>query len=82
MCLKSLKKFHQFLACELPRERTRRLVRQLLIQPESDFDLCQIAKRIGRQHLALNNGKVDFDLVEPTGVNWRVDKDCIRPFVA
>ena len=36
---------------------------------------------VGREDLALNDGEVDFDLVEPTGVDRSVDENGIGPFV-
>ena len=75
MCLQSLEELRQFLTRELPRERMRCLVGEFLIQSESDFDLCQVRERIGWQHLAWNNGKVDCDLVEPTGMDGGMDHD-------
>lgn len=77
MRLQSLKKFHQFLACALPRERTRHVVGKLLLQPESDFERCQISERLGCQHLALHNSKVNFDLVEPTGMDGGMDHSVV-----
>src|SRR2546429_1152210 len=78
MCLQSLEELRQFLTRELPRERTRCLVGEFLIQSESDFDFCQVRERIGCQHLTLNNGKVDFYLVEPTGMDGCMDHDQVR----
>jgi hypothetical protein len=50
---------------------------------ESDqvaFDGGEVGKIAWREKLALNNGEVDFDLVEPTSMDRRVDQDEIGPF--
>jgi hypothetical protein len=75
MCLQSLEELRQLRTRELPRERMRCVVGERLIQSESDVDLCQVRERIGCQHLALNNGKGDFYLVEPTGMNGCMDHE-------
>ena len=39
---------------------------------EALSDSAEIGKVIGRQDLPLDDGEVDFDLVEPTGMNRRM----------
>jgi hypothetical protein len=34
----------------------------------------QVWKIVGREDLALNNGEVNLDLIEPTGMDWAVDE--------
>src|SRR5437764_14945038 len=78
MCLQSLEELRQFLPRALARERTRRLVGEILIQAESDFDCCPIRERMGCQHLTLHHGKVDFYLVAPTGMDGGMDHAQVR----
>ena len=46
------------------------------------FEIGQRVEIVRREDFSLDNGEIDFDLVEPTGVDWSVDEDCIRPLVA
>ena len=46
------------------------------------FEIGQRGKIVRREELSLDNREIDFDLVEPTGVNRSVDEDGIWPFVA
>ena len=39
---------------------------------EAFGDGVEIGKIIGRQDLSLDNREIDFDLVEPAGMNWGV----------
>ncbi len=54
----------------------------VLESQEALFQFGQAGKVVGGEYLSLNDGEVDFDLIEPTGVNWRVHEDSIRPLRA
>ena len=45
---------------------------------ETLFQFGQRGEVIGREHLSRNDGEVDFDLVEPTGVNRGVDENSVE----
>lgn len=47
---------------------------------ETLLKLGQGREIIGREDLSLNNGEIDLDLMEPTGVGRSVDEDGIGPF--
>ena len=42
--------------------------------PEGMGDFFQGFEIIGREHLSLDDREVDFDLIEPTAVNWSMDQ--------
>jgi len=44
------------------------------------FEVGEIGEVAGREKLALDDGEVDFDLVEPAGMDRRVDQNEIGPF--
>ena len=46
------------------------------------FEIGQRTEIVGREDFSLDNREIDFDLVEPTGVDRGVDEDRIRPLVA
>ena len=45
------------------------------------LEFLQRRKIVGRENLSLNDREIDFDLVEPTGVNRCMNEDYVRPFV-
>jgi len=49
---------------------------------ETLFEIGQRRKIVRREDFSLDDREIDFDLVEPTGVDRSVDEDGIRPFVA
>ena len=49
-------------------------MRKLFVQGKAGLYRFQVGKVIGGQYLALDDGEVNIDLIEPTGVN-----QCIRP---
>ena len=67
----------EVLACEFPLKRFGVLLIEGLEFKESCLDRLQIMKVVGRKYFSLDDGEVDFDLVEPTGVYGRVDLDGI-----
>ena len=46
------------------------------------FEFCQRREIVGREELSLNDGEIDFDLIEPTGVDWSMNEDGLGPFFA
>ncbi len=42
---------------------------------ESLRDVVESVEIVGRQDLSFNDGKVDFDLVEPARMVWRMNED-------
>ena len=46
------------------------------------FEFLQRREVVGREDLSLNDREIDFDLIEPTGVDRSVDEDSVGPFVA
>jgi len=46
------------------------------------FEFGQRREIVGREDFPLQDGEIDFDLIEPTGVDRSVDEDGIGPFVA
>ena len=65
----------QFGAIKLPVKRGWALVGQCFIQGQPEPYGFQIGKVIGGEHLPLDDGEVDFDLIEPTGVDGGMDQD-------
>ena len=52
---------------------------------ESEQALLEFGQRgeiVGGEDLSLNDGEIDLDLIEPTGVNGSVDEDSVGPFCA
>jgi len=43
------------------------------------LDLGQVGEVVGGQHLALHDGEIDLDLVEPGGVDRQVDQGEVGP---
>jgi len=62
------------LTSELPFEGTGSRFPVVLKIEEALGESVEIGKVIGREHLALDNREVDFDLIEPTGVNGGMHK--------
>jgi hypothetical protein len=46
------------------------------------FEFGQRREIVGREDLPLHDREIDFDLIEPTGVDRSVDEDGIGPLVA
>ena len=74
------KKNVQVPAGEGPLERFGAALITDLESDQAAFEAGKIGKIAWRERLALNDGEVDFDLVEPTGMDRRVDQDEIWPF--
>src|SRR4029450_2374547 len=60
-------------AVHVPLKRGGGLIRKLFVQGQAEPKCFQVGKVIGGQDLALDNGEVDFDLIEPTGVDRRMN---------
>jgi hypothetical protein len=67
-------------AGEGPLERGRRPLIVALEGKKPLFEVGQRGEVVGREDLSLDDRKVDFDLVEPTGVDRSVDEDRVGPF--
>jgi len=65
----------QVLASELPFERSGMDFVMRLKTEQTRFKLLQRLKLVGGEQLALDHREVDLDLVEPAGVDRRVDGD-------
>src|SRR2546425_12295251 len=65
----------KILAGEGPLERGRRSFVVILEAEQAVLDLGQRGKVVRRQDLALDDREIDLDLVEPAGVDRRVDED-------
>ena len=48
---------------------------------ETLLEFGQGREIVGRENLSLNDGEIDLDLIEPTGVDRRVDENGIGPFI-
>ena len=46
------------------------------------FELGQRREVVGGEELSLNDGEIDFDLIEPTGEDWSMNEDGVGPFFA
>jgi len=68
----------QFGTVKLPLKRCWVLIRKLFVQGQAEAERLQIGKVIGCQDLALDDGAVDCDLMEPTGVDWCLDQTDTR----
>lgn len=44
------------------------------------MEFIQGGEIVGGENFSLNDGEVDLDLVEPTGVDWGVDEKGVGPF--
>jgi hypothetical protein len=69
---------HQFgevIAGEFPLEGSGDALIIVLKLQETLLDLMERVEVVGSEDLALDNGEVDFDLVEPAGVDRGVDRD-------
>ena len=63
------------MSSELPLEGFGDLLVISLEAQEAILELLKRLEVIGRQSFALNNGEVDLNLIEPTRMNWAMDKD-------
>src|SRR5208337_2789456 len=70
----------QVLSSELPRKRPWSSVAQLFVQRQTQTDRVQSREIVRREHLPLDDRKVNLHLVQPTRMHGRVDQD--DPFVA
>ena len=75
MALETGQKGIEVSAGELPFERRSDLLVVLLEAQQAIFDVGKRGKVIRAEHLALDDGEVDFDLVEPTGMHRAMHRD-------
>src|SRR5947207_14949534 len=71
--------FGQVLARKRPLEWTGGGFIPVLESEQRGLEAGEIGEVAGRQHLALDDGKVDLDLVQPTRMNGRENRDQGRP---
>ncbi len=69
------KEFVEVAANELPLKRSRGRFVMLLEAEETILELGEGTEVVRGEHLALDNGEIDLDLVEPAGVNRSMDRD-------
>lgn len=72
----------QIVPREAPRERCGDGRVSILKGEYRARELMSGCEVIGREHLSLNDGEIDFDLIQPACMNRRVHKDQIRPHLA
>ena len=65
----------KFVSVKLPLKRSGTLVGKFFILRQPESYLLQVGEIIGCQHLALDDRKVDFYLIEPTGVDRGMHQD-------
>src|SRR5262249_10046798 len=73
--LQALEEVRQLPAVEFPVERAGLAVGQRLVQPQTLLDLRQADKVVGRQDLPLDDREVNLHLVQPTGMDRRVNQN-------
>ena len=69
----------QGISIELPLEGSGGLLVVVLKAKQTVFEIQQGLEIVRRENLALNDRKIDFDLVHPTGMNGGVNQDGIGP---
>ena len=69
----------QVTAREGPLERLGGLPIAALECNQAAFECREICEVARREELALNDGEVDLDLVEPAGMNWCVNQNDVWP---
>jgi hypothetical protein len=62
-----------------PLEWSSRRFIAILEGEQGRLQLSQRIEVIGRENLSLNYGEIDFDLVQPAGVDGRADRNNRRP---
>ncbi len=72
----------QVIARELPLEGLGQAREPLLKSEDRSVELLERFEVVRREHLSLQDGEVDLDLVEPTRVYGCVDQDQIRPLLS
>ena len=68
------------MTCEVPLERLGHGLVVGLKCEQALFDRGQRREVVGREDLALDDGEVDFDLVEPAGMDGTMDRNQARIF--
>src|SRR5215211_3458084 len=66
-------------ASELPGEGSGRLLLTLLEGEEAFGQSVEVGQVVGAHNLALDHREVDLDLIEPGGINRKVEEPQIRP---
>ena len=70
----------KIVTCEFPLERLGHGLIVSLKREQTLFDRGQRREVVGGKDLALDDGEVDFDLVEPAGMNGAMDRNQARIF--
>jgi len=71
----SLQQISEFIASELPREWLRMSIAQLFVKCKPHANGIQIGEVVRSEYFALDDGEVDLHLVEPTGMNRRMNQN-------
>ncbi len=71
------KELEQRSAVELPFKWARLSIAQFFVQPQSLLDFLQAGEIVRGQHLPLDDRKINFHLIEPTGMDRRMYQDCL-----
>ena len=69
---KALEELRQLGAGKRPLQRSWRLVREFFVESQTLCDFRKTGNVVGREDLAVHDRKVDFHLVEPTGMHRSV----------
>ena len=64
-------------AIEFPGKRAGLTIAELLVQKQPLLHFPQAREVIRGQDLSLNDRKVDLHLIQPTGMDWGMDEDCL-----
>jgi hypothetical protein len=67
-------------ARESPFEWFRGSLIAVLESHQAPAESTEVGEIAGREQLTLDDGKVDLDLVQPAGVDWRMNQNDIGPF--
>ena len=67
--LEALEELQQLGAGELPCKRVWLLVRELFVEVQTLVDFLKTGKIIRCEYLALHDRKIDFHLIQPTGMH-------------
>jgi len=80
MSFEALQQLFQVATSELPLEGTNHLFVMSWERQQALLQVLQRREVIRCEDLPLHDGKVDLDLVEPAGVNGRMDNDQVGPW--
>jgi len=75
----SLEELGEILACELPLERFGCLLVESLEGEEPLLEFVEVGDIAGVEDLALEDGEIDLDLIEPARMDGQMDKVGVGP---